>query len=162
MGLTPTQSYLEGGPVIGVGRTATFERKETSESATIIMNARNRVVPAERLCEECDLPIPAKRLAAIPEAALCVRCTERRGDVVRIKRHDDYVGKDGDEVVSTYYTTPDPYLQTAITRRKSVGSFMTGLKMLELHEGPTAIDSVSLDLPEGLTDDDVKALATTK
>jgi RNA polymerase-binding transcription factor DksA len=27
-----------------------------------------------RLCEECDQPIPQKRLAAVPDARLCVQC----------------------------------------------------------------------------------------
>lgn len=29
-------------------------------------------------CEVCDEPIPANRLAAVPEAILCVRCQSRR------------------------------------------------------------------------------------
>lgn len=38
---------------------------------------------SQRLCEECDLPIPQKRLAAVPDATRCVQCASRHEVPVR-------------------------------------------------------------------------------
>src|SRR5258708_7379954 len=41
--------------------------------------------PAVRLCKECEEPIPAARLAVIPNARQCVKCLEALGDVSLIR-----------------------------------------------------------------------------
>ncbi|MGD1215838.1 MAG: TraR/DksA C4-type zinc finger protein [Terriglobales bacterium] len=39
----------------------------------------------ERACGGCDQPIPAKRLAAMPNATMCVPCLQEAGDVPMFK-----------------------------------------------------------------------------
>jgi hypothetical protein len=58
--------------------------------------------PVDRFCEECDQPIPEKRLRAVPAATLCVPCLEAQGDVPKIKRYDE-TAKDG-EIIQTVFT----------------------------------------------------------
>lgn len=82
---------------------------------------------AHRDCTVCDRPIPAARLRAKPDADTCVPCLEAQGDVVRIKRFDEYLGKEGEDVVSTYYTIPNQYLAQVVSR--DVGS---GLERTEV------------------------------
>jgi hypothetical protein len=87
-----------------------------------MLNGKEGVTPLprpSRLCEDCERPIPAKRLTAVPNAILCVPCLERSGDVARLRRLDEYIGKEGEEVVETYFTN-NPYLKDAI--RKGFGS----------------------------------------
>lgn len=76
-----------------------------------------------RLCLSCSTAIPPARLKALPTASKCVRCLEREGDVPRLKRYDEYIGTDGEEVVSTYFKKPTPYIAWAINRLMS-GQFL--------------------------------------
>ena len=39
----------------------------------------------ERVCGGCDTPIPARRLAAMPNATMCVSCLQGAGDVPTFK-----------------------------------------------------------------------------
>ncbi len=73
-----------------------------------------------RSCAQCAEPIPAMRLAAIPSASHCVTCLTIAGDVPLLKRHDDYVGKEGEDVVYTYYKKPTPYIKRYIDRLTQV------------------------------------------
>lgn len=70
----------------------------------------------DRLCSVCTEPIPLSRLKAMPNTSQCVSCTEALGDVDLIKRYDDYIGRQGDEVVSTYFKGPNQYLDLAIKK----------------------------------------------
>jgi len=55
-----------------------------------------------RLCAgSCGQPIPAKRLLARPNATMCVPCQEAAGDVIPIRRFDEY-SADGTRI-ETYF-----------------------------------------------------------
>jgi hypothetical protein len=73
--------------------------------------------PVDRLCEECDQPIPQKRLRAVPTATLCVPCLEAQGDVPKIKRYDE-TAKDG-EIIQTVFTR-NRTLESAIRRVNTI------------------------------------------
>lgn len=53
----------------------------------------------------------------MPNASLCVKCLERRGDVPLLKRYDEFVGS---EEVQTYFKRPNPYLALQLQRRKEL------------------------------------------
>lgn len=58
--------------------------------------------PFTRQCQgTCGQPIPANRLAAQPNARLCVQCLEAAGDVLPIKRFDETTG-DGEQVQTLF------------------------------------------------------------
>ncbi len=82
-------------------------------------------LPEERLCAQCDEPIPLVRLKAMPTTAYCVACLESSGDVQLLKRHDDYIGRHGDDVVSTYYKSPHQYMDVAVEKLMSNKTFQT-------------------------------------
>ena len=60
---------------------------------------------SERLCAVCTLAIPLARLKAVPNATMCVPCTEAEGDVAKIK------SLDGGVEVSSLYTKSDYYIE---------------------------------------------------
>jgi len=70
----------------------------------------------DRLCSICTEPIPPARLKAMPTTSMCVSCVEATGDVPLLKRHDDYIGRQGDDVVSTYYKGPNQYMDLAVKK----------------------------------------------
>lgn len=88
------------------------ERAEPEMIALVSTNPEEDV----RLCEGCDQPIPAKRLAAISGVRKCVACTEASGDVPRLRRFDEKVGS---ETVSTYFKNPNAYIALQISRLSS-------------------------------------------
>lgn len=67
-----------------------------------------------RMCKVCDVEIPAKRLAAQPNATMCVPCLEKSGDVRRLKRYDDH-DIHGEEVGQTYFVE-DERLEARLKR----------------------------------------------
>lgn len=74
-------------------------------------------------CSHCGDPIPALRMAAVPNATECVTCKESLGDEPRIRRFDDYFGKEAEDVVETYYHRPNQYLAGHIARLHSPGMY---------------------------------------
>jgi len=77
----------------GTDITDFYDQAITSEAKEMAYETRSRLVKRvvqlrdalRRLqegdygmCEACGLPIPERRLVAMPEAALCVPCQERR------------------------------------------------------------------------------------
>lgn len=72
-----------------------------------------------RCCTTCTRPIPLNRLEAVPTASQCVECLENDGDVKHIRRYDEVVN---DEIVSTYYKTPNQYLKQTILAFNGLGS----------------------------------------
>jgi hypothetical protein len=89
-------------------------RKPTA-GAFLGMNDGSSTIEAIH-CEFCDAPLSEARLKARPTATACVGCLEANGDVDRIKRHDEYLGKEGEDQVSTYFIKPNQYLEKTIGR----------------------------------------------
>ena len=67
-----------------------------------------------RFCSGCEQEISEARLCAMPCASMCVECTKLCGDVIHTKRFDEPVGVDGEEIVGTYYRTPNQYLALVV------------------------------------------------
>jgi phage/conjugal plasmid C-4 type zinc finger TraR family protein len=56
----------------------TTERMLEREAAQVEQAMRARASGTYGICQECGQPIPAERLAARPEATLCVKCQRQR------------------------------------------------------------------------------------
>lgn len=82
---------------------------QTSESVG------NGALNSFRLCEQCEEPIPARRLQAKPDAKLCVPCLQKNGDEPKVRRFDEYLDN-GETCVEHYFTKPNQYLQEQIRR----------------------------------------------
>lgn len=91
--------------------------------------------PQTRICTVCTGEIPASRLRALPNASQCVSCVEASGDVVRIKRLDEYIGKEGEDIVETYYLGSNPYISAVQMRVPGsvAGVFYSQLNHEEVH-----------------------------
>jgi hypothetical protein len=70
-------------------------------------------------CQVCGNPIPKARLKAIPTTTICVSCLDTAGDVIKIRRLDEYTEHGG--VTSTYFKRPNPYIQEHLERINSPG-----------------------------------------
>lgn len=72
---------------------------------------------SSRRCEECGRALSPKRLAAVPDADMCVPCLEQSGDVIKVRRLDENIGTpENPNVIQTYYKKPNQYLDKAISR----------------------------------------------
>jgi hypothetical protein len=60
------------------------------------------MVGTGRSCSECGEPLSDKRLKANPRAEQCVPCLEIKGDVLPLRRYDEYTPS-GD-LISTHFT----------------------------------------------------------
>lgn len=79
------------------------DSSETTRAVPDTAPQRQTGTPSVRMCQGgCGQPIPEKRLAAQPNARLCVPCLVAQGDVPQVKRFDE-VGRDG-EVHQTFFT----------------------------------------------------------
>jgi phage/conjugal plasmid C-4 type zinc finger TraR family protein len=62
---------------------------------SLTLNRLNRIINSNvtGLCEECDEPIPAPRLKAVPNAACCIQCQSERDSnfVSRFTHKNPYV-----------------------------------------------------------------------
>lgn len=75
------------------------------------------------------MPIPAKRLKAVPRAEQCVPCLEAMGDVPRLRRYDEFTA-DGDKV-ETVFTSNEAIeyqMQRVAQRVPSDSDFLTALR----------------------------------
>lgn len=109
--------------------------KSATETPLLIMPLDTHSETAGvRLCIHCDTEIPPARLKAMPTAASCVPCLEVTGDVAKIRRHDDHVGKNGEEVVETFFKKPTPYIERFTNRMtKGVLTFHGSDDQEEVH-----------------------------
>lgn len=92
--------------------------------------------PVRRDCTVCGEPIPAKRLAAIPNATTCVPCLEKQGDVPQIKRFDQ--------------ATKDGMVEVTFTENSSIERAM---KRLNTVAAPDACFEIALGDDSWLTRD---------
>lgn len=68
-----------------------------------------------RGCIVCAAPIPEARLKALPTATKCIPCLLKEGDVLKLKRHDDHFGNEG-EIVEIYFKKPSHYVERTMQR----------------------------------------------
>jgi hypothetical protein len=100
-------------------------------------------IAIQRVCQgPCGLPIPPIRLAARPNALLCVTCLEASGDVPRLKRFDETTA-DGDQV------------QTLFTKNRSIERQMNHLNKSPVADQAMFDIAVGDDVHLGREDDEI-------
>jgi hypothetical protein len=77
-----------------------------------------------KTCGDCGEEISEKRLAAQPHARLCVPCLEKRGDVRRIRKYEDY-DTEGNEVAQVFFLD-DKSLERNLRRRNTAKPVQDG------------------------------------
>jgi hypothetical protein len=98
-----------------------LETRSTESAAT---DSTPPLSGSSRRCEECGSSLPISRILAVPTATHCVPCLTAAGDVPRVKRLDGFIGRDGEDVVSTYFTA-NKYLEAEVRRLMGLGSSWT-------------------------------------
>lgn len=70
-------------------------------------------------CKICGQDIPEKRLQAVPYTELCAPCLTNLGDIAKVRRLDDYFGREAEDCHQTYFFTNhtlDNYIRRMFSR----------------------------------------------
>lgn len=111
------------------------------------------IEPESRHCTVCRSEIPAIRIAAIPEATMCVGCVRDSGDP-HIHRFDDYYGTEAEHVAQIFYFPGDPYIEAAKRRLAKFGEVKPDYGFDSDPRGDTEVVA-SVELKAVGNDDDV-------